>query len=103
MARPEGSRAEKSRAIFAAMRSRPLPLLLAALLALACGRAPRTIDAKTPIIVISIDTLRSDHLPAYGYGKVETPGLDAFRADSILYEHAYAHCPLTLVSHASTF
>src|SRR5687768_11660394 len=55
----------------------------------------------TPVILISIDTLRSDHLPAYGYTGVATPSLDAFRADSILYERAYSHCPLTLPSHAS--
>ena len=60
-------------------------------------------DKGSPIILISIDTLRSDHLPAYGYSKIETPAIDAFRADSILYQRAYSHCPLTLVSHASMF
>src|ERR1051325_8656687 len=81
------------------MRLRPL---LAALLVLsaACARQG-SIDTKAPIILISIDTLRSDHLPAYGYGKVETPSLDALRKDSILFQRAYADCPLTLVSHAS--
>ncbi len=54
-----------------------------------------------PIIVISIDTLRSDRLPAYGYDKVETPAIDALRADSILYERAYSHTPLTLPAHVS--
>jgi len=54
-----------------------------------------------PVILISIDTLRSDHLPAYGYSGVSTPNLDAFRADAILYEHAYSQCPLTLPAHAS--
>ena len=34
---------------------------------------------KAPVILISIDTLRSDHLPAYGYSKVETPAIDALR------------------------
>jgi arylsulfatase A-like enzyme/Flp pilus assembly protein TadD len=62
------------------------------------GSAP---SRNTPVILISIDTLRSDHLPAYGYTGVATPNLDAFRADSILYERAYSHCPLTLPSHAS--
>src|SRR6202022_4469365 len=81
----------------------PAIIIVLALLAAACGRAPLAVDPKTPIILISIDTLRSDHLPAYGYGKVETPSLDALRADSILYQHAYSHCPLTLVSHASVF
>ena len=33
----------------------------------------------------------------------QTPAIDRFRADSILFEHAYSHCPLTLVSHASVF
>src|SRR5688572_16381722 len=55
----------------------------------------------TPVILISIDTLRSDHLPAYGYTGVATPSLDAFRKDSILFERAYSHCPLTLPSHAT--
>jgi tetratricopeptide (TPR) repeat protein len=54
-----------------------------------------------PVVLISIDTLRSDHLPAYGYGKVETPALDALARDSVLYERAYSHVPLTLPSHTS--
>lgn len=62
------------------------------------GSAP---SRTTPVILISIDTLRSDHLPAYGYAGVATPNLDAFRADAILYERVYSHCPLTLPSHAS--
>ncbi len=57
--------------------------------------------AGTPVFIISIDTLRSDHLPAYGYKGVETPRIDAFRDDAVLYERAYSHTPLTLPSHAS--
>lgn len=60
-----------------------------------------TPSAATPVILISIDTLRSDHLPAYGYGAVATPNIDALRADSILFERAYSHVPLTLPSHAT--
>jgi tetratricopeptide (TPR) repeat protein len=52
-------------------------------------------------VVISIDTLRSDHLAAYGYQGVETPAIDAFRRDAILFERAYSHTPLTLPSHVS--
>jgi len=77
-------------------------LLASALIAIGCtGRG--TIDTNAPIIIISIDTLRSDHLPAYGYTKVATPAIDRLRNDAILFEHAYAPCPLTLVSHASIF
>lgn len=57
--------------------------------------------AGTPIVLISVDTLRSDRLPAYGYEKVATPALDALRRDSILYLSAYSPVPLTLPAHAS--
>lgn len=56
-----------------------------------------------PVVLISIDTLRADHLPAYGYKGVETPNLDALRKDSVLFENAYSHVPLTLPSHVSIF
>jgi arylsulfatase A-like enzyme/Flp pilus assembly protein TadD len=56
---------------------------------------------NAPIILISVDTLRSDRLPAYGYGKVKTPAIDALRQDSVLFERAYSHVPLTLPSHAT--
>ncbi len=77
--------------------------LLAALAAAGCRGRPGELRAPagTPIVVISIDTLRSDHLPAYGYSGVATPALDTLRRDGILFEHAYAHTPLTLPSHAS--
>ncbi len=58
-------------------------------------------DGKPPIILISIDTLRSDRLPAYGYAAVDTPNIDRFRNDSILFERIYSPYPLTLPSHAS--
>jgi len=56
---------------------------------------------NAPVILISIDTLRADHLPAYGYTGVSTPNIDAFRADSVLFTNAYSHCPLTLPSHVT--
>src|SRR5262249_29004806 len=47
------------------------------------------------------DTLRADHLPAYGYRGVATPAIDALAADSILFLNAYSNVPLTLPSHAA--
>jgi arylsulfatase A-like enzyme/predicted Zn-dependent protease len=54
-----------------------------------------------PIIVISIDTLRADHLPAYGYKGGRTPAIDALAADGVVFERAYSHAPQTLPAHAS--
>ncbi|HMF07992.1 MAG TPA: sulfatase-like hydrolase/transferase [Thermoanaerobaculia bacterium] len=71
---------------------------------LACrGRrtAPAARSAGGPIILISVDTLRSDHLPAYGYRGVETPWIDRLRRDGVLFEDVWSQCPLTLPSHVS--
>jgi choline-sulfatase len=54
-----------------------------------------------PIILISIDTLRADHLPAYGYRKVKTPAIDALAADGVVFERAYSHAPQTLPAHVA--
>ncbi|HJQ37374.1 MAG TPA: sulfatase-like hydrolase/transferase [Thermoanaerobaculia bacterium] len=66
-----------------------------------CGRAGTERAARPPVILISIDTLRSDHLPAYGYRGVRTPAIDAFAREAIVFERAYSHSPLTLPSHAT--
>src|SRR5713101_38200 len=78
-------------------------ILFLAILLVACGRAGVKPSNHTPVILICIDTLRSDHLPAYGYRGVDTPNLDALRADSVLFERAYSHVPLTLPSHVTMF
>lgn len=54
-----------------------------------------------PVILISIDTLRADRLPAYGYTGVQTPHLDALAKESVLFENAYTHVPLTLPAHVT--
>src|SRR5262249_57940328 len=54
-----------------------------------------------PIILVSIDTLRADHLPAYGYKKVETRAIAALAADGVVFERAYSHAPQTLPAHAA--
>src|SRR5580692_8503115 len=59
--------------------------------------------AQTPVIVISIDTLRADHLSAYGYRTVSTPNIDAFAQHGTLFTEASSQIPLTLPSHTSLF
>jgi choline-sulfatase len=72
----------------------------------ACGRGTVAPAAgqhypDAPVILISIDTLRADHLPLYGYRGGSTPTLDRLGREGIVFEDVYSHCPLTLPSHAS--
>jgi len=55
------------------------------------------------VIVIVVDTLRADHLGAYGYDRATSPNLDAWAAEGRRYEHAYATSPWTLPSFGSIF
>jgi choline-sulfatase len=52
-------------------------------------------------VLVSIDTLRADHLAAYGYARGRTPVLDAFAHEAVLFEEVVSPCPLTLPAHAS--
>jgi arylsulfatase A-like enzyme len=52
-------------------------------------------------ILISIDTLRADHLGCYGYPRPTSPFLDSLARRATLFEEAYSQFPSTLVSHMS--
>lgn len=53
------------------------------------------------IILISLDTVRADHLSSYGYGRPTTPRLDDLARRGVLFENAIVSAPWTLASHAS--
>ena len=55
------------------------------------------------VIVITIDTLRADHLACYGYKQVRTPNIDALAAQGTRFERAYTPVPVTLPAHSSIF
>lgn len=57
----------------------------------------------TNVILISIDTLRPDHLGCYGYDVPTSPNLDRFCEEAVIFEQAIAQAPSTLHSHASIF
>jgi len=59
--------------------------------------------AQTPVILISIDTLRADHLSAYGYTKAHTPAMDSFAHQGTVFESIDSQLPLTLPSHTVLF
>ena len=80
-----------------------VPFLLAAtLVAFAQISAVKKILPKPHpnVILITIDTLRADHVGCYGALEVKTPTLDALAADGVLFERAISQVPLTWPSHA---
>ena len=71
-------------------------LLLVAAAALACSEA-----APKNAVVIVVDTLRRDHLGAYGYARDTSPHLDTLAAEGTRFDRAYATAPWTQPSVAS--
>jgi len=61
------------------------------------------IAQDTPVILISIDTLRADHLSANGYRKIRTPNIDSFAQHGTIFTEVNSQIPLTLPSHMSLF
>jgi arylsulfatase A-like enzyme/Flp pilus assembly protein TadD len=63
--------------------------------------------AQTPakpapnVVLITIDTLRADHVGCYGYKHIKTPNIDGLAADGVRFERAFAVVPVTLPSHSS--
>lgn len=62
-----------------------------------------TIPNGPNIILISIDTLRADHLGCYGYDKNTSPHIDQFSKESVLFKNARSQSHWTTPSHLSLF
>ncbi len=58
-------------------------------------------EEMSNIILISLDTLRPDHLGCYGYHRDTSPAIDRLAADSVLFENAYSTTSWTLPGHIS--
>jgi arylsulfatase A-like enzyme/Tfp pilus assembly protein PilF len=69
--------------------------------------APGAVFADGPrlasVILISVDTLRADHLGCYGYRALPTPHIDAVAEGATQFLNVNSQAPLTLPSHASLF
>ncbi len=61
-----------------------------------CGRR-----GKPNVILISVDTLRADHLGCYGLPRKVSPNLDEFSQSSAIFENSFSASNYTLPSHAS--
>ncbi len=55
------------------------------------------------LIMVSLDTLRADHLGGYGYGPSTSPNLDTWAGDSFLFSNATSLANETIRSHKALF
>jgi arylsulfatase A-like enzyme len=86
----------------AAVKPALLAILLASLVLLGCSESePSEVAPRFNLVLISIDTLRADHVGAYGYSLPTTPNIDALAEHGLRLATCVAHAPMTLASHAS--
>jgi len=75
-------------------------LLLAAQVAGAQALVNPETSEPSPVLLITVDTLRADRLGCYGARTVRTPAIDALASQGVRFENALAQVPITLPSHA---
>lgn len=75
-------------------------LVMLAALELGALALPVAMGQATPVLLITVDTLRADHVGCYGDHNVRTPAMDALAAQGIRFDDALTLVPITLPSHA---
>lgn len=90
------------------MRSLAALLACAALLVHSYYRAPsasagRALCPDCNVVLISVDTVRADHVGAYGYPVDTTPNIDKLAMRSVVFERAISQAPWTLPAHGAMF
>jgi arylsulfatase A-like enzyme len=80
--------------------------MVAFLVALLAGcsfepKIPAGDPVRPDVIIVSIDTLRADHLSAYGHDRPTSPFLDKLAADGTRFAHARSTSPWTLPAHTT--
>jgi arylsulfatase A-like enzyme/cytochrome c-type biogenesis protein CcmH/NrfG len=78
--------------------------LISVLLQAALGDRMTAQAAASPslnVVLITIDTLRADHVGCYGYKLIKTPNIDSLAADGTRFDRAFSVVPVTLPSHSS--
>src|SRR5215472_5980483 len=82
---------------------KPLQLLgfgaVASLVCLAQLQSPKR--SYPDIFLVTVDTLRADHVHCYGYDKIRTPALDLLARDGVRFKAAFTPSPITNTSHTS--
>lgn len=79
-------------------------VLATALAAVGCSDPAPAADERRPnVLLISIDSLRADHLSCYGYERETSPEIDRLASEGILFENAVSSTSWTLPAHAAAF
>src|SRR5262252_356068 len=77
-----------------------LVICLAGTAVLAAGPSPKN-TSRPNVFLITIDTLRADHVHCYGYDPIETPALDHLAKAGIRFSQAFTPSPITNTSHTT--
>ena len=85
----------------AARGTATVAVALVALLQVASLIDARRVAVRPNVLLIVVDTLRADHVGAYGYTRNTTPHLDHFARQALLFRHAHAVSPWTTPSVAA--
>ena len=70
-------------------------------LAVTAGCGGPEVGGPRHVVLISLDTVRADHLGCYGSTRVDTPAIDSLATDGVLFRDVTAPAPTTLSSHTS--
>ena len=73
------------------------------LLGLQCAAPERPMPGGPNVILITIDTLRADHLACYGDNSIRTPSIDQLAREGVRFTQAYTPVPITLPAHAALY
>ena len=79
-------------------------IFLCLLLLVGCSFARESSKERTSqpdVFLITIDTLRADHVHCYGYDRVQTPALDTLAKNGIRFSQAFTPSPITNTSHTT--
>jgi len=65
------------------------------------AQSARKPTSQPDVFLVTIDTLRADHVHSYGYGPIQTPALDSLAKDGVRFTEAFTLSPITNTSHTS--
>src|ERR1700733_3542887 len=83
---------------------RAFPGLIASIAVAATLSPSQTVNGSSPlpdVYLVTIDTLRADHVHCYGYNRIQTPALDSLAREGIRFAQAFTPSPITNTAHTS--